>query len=308
MRNAMNVTGDGSRSFALNGSVRLAYDDLGPVAGDPLLMIMGLGASRFWWPQGLIECLQERRFRPAVFDLRDSGESTHVERGSTASPYRTMLRRRQAAYRAEDLVDDAAAVLDALEWPAAHLLGLSFGGVVAQRLALRHPRRVLTVTSFAAGPSDASTRTVLLRYVRWGTQLRLAPLMRRARRGDPSVGLAILRAGATGTYPLEESTAREAIAREQGRGISSFGDFAAQGRQTGARWHGPALSELSKPVLVMCGDADPILRPRASRDTAAAIPGARLVLLPGVGHALPRAVWPTIAQEIRALADSSPAR
>src|SRR4051812_15027463 len=87
-------------------------------------MIMGLGASRFWWPQGLIECLQERRFRPAVFDLRDSGESTHVARASTASPYRTMLRRRQAAYSAEDLVDDAAAVLDALEWPAAHLLGL----------------------------------------------------------------------------------------------------------------------------------------------------------------------------------------
>src|SRR3954471_7549875 len=120
----MNVTGDGSGRFALNGPVRLAYDDLGPADGDPLLMIMGLGASRFWWPQGLIECLQERRFRPAVFDLRDSGESTHVARASTASPYRTMLRRRQAAYSAEDLVDDAAAVLDALEWPAAHLLGL----------------------------------------------------------------------------------------------------------------------------------------------------------------------------------------
>jgi pimeloyl-ACP methyl ester carboxylesterase len=57
----------------------------------------------------------------------------------------------------------------------------------------------------------------------------------------------------------------------------------------------------------MCGEADPILRPRASRDTAAAIPGARLVVLPGVGHALPRAVWPTVAQEMRVLADSSPA-
>lgn len=304
----MDVTGDGSGRFAVNGEFRLAYDDLGPVTGDPLLLIMGLGASRFWWPRGLIEHLQEQRFRPAVFDLRDSGESTHASRASTASPYRTMLRRRQAAYSAEDLVDDAAAVLDALGWPAAHLLGLSFGGVVAQRLALRHPGRVLTVTTFAAGPSDASTKTVLLRYVRWGTQLRMAPLMRRARRGDPDVGLAIVRAGATRAHPLEESTAREAMARDQGRGISSFGDFAAQGRQTGARWHGPALSDLRTPVLVMCGAADPILRPRASRDTAAAIPGARLVVLPGVGHALPRAVWPTIAREMRALADSSPVK
>jgi pimeloyl-ACP methyl ester carboxylesterase len=82
-----------------------------------------------------------------------------------------MLRRRQAAYSAEDLVDDAAAVLDALGWSTTHVLRLSFGGVVAQRLALRHPRRVLTVTSFASGPSDASTRTVLLRYMRWGALL-----------------------------------------------------------------------------------------------------------------------------------------
>jgi pimeloyl-ACP methyl ester carboxylesterase len=62
---------------------------------------------------------------------------------------------------------------------------------------------------------------------------------------------------------------------------------------------------LRKPVLVMCGDADPLLHPRASRDTAGAIPGARLVILPGVGHALPRAIWPTIAQEVRSLADGS---
>jgi len=78
-------------------------------------------------------------FRPAVFDLRDSGESTHIVQASTTGPYRAMLRRRQAAYSAEDLVDDAASVLDALDWPAAHVLGASFGGVVAQRLALRHP-------------------------------------------------------------------------------------------------------------------------------------------------------------------------
>jgi pimeloyl-ACP methyl ester carboxylesterase len=82
-----------------------------------------------------------------------------------------------------------------------------------------------------------------------------------------------------------------------------FTDFAAQGRQTGARWHGPPLRELNKPVLVMCGDADPMLRPRASRDAAAAIPGARLVSLLNVGHALPPAIWPTIAQQICAHAD-----
>jgi pimeloyl-ACP methyl ester carboxylesterase len=267
-------------------------------------MIMGLGASRFWWPPGLLRCLQQHGFRPAVFDLRDAGESTHMTQAPTAGPYSAMLRRRQAAYSAEDLVDDAAAVLDALGWPAAHVLGASFGGVVAQRLALRHPRRVLTVTSFASGPSDASPRKVLLRYMRWEKQLRLLPLMLRLRRGDPTAGPDTLRAAATKAYPIEESDLREAMARDQARGISSFTDFTAQGRLTGARWHGAPLRELHKPVLIMCGDADPMLRPRASRDTAAAIPDARLVILPGLGHALPPATWPTIAQEMRTLAES----
>jgi pimeloyl-ACP methyl ester carboxylesterase len=131
----------------------------------------------------------------------------------------------------------------------------------------------------------------------------MLPLMLRARRGDPTAGPDLLRAVATQAYPIEESYLREATARDQARGISSFTDFAAQGRQTGARWHGPRLRELNKPALVMCGDADPMLRPRASRDTAAAIPGARLVILPDVGHALPPAIWPTIARELRALAD-----
>jgi pimeloyl-ACP methyl ester carboxylesterase len=161
----MDDAGNGTR-FAVNGAVRLAYDDLGPPTGDPLLMIMGMGASRFWWPQGLLQRLQEQGFRPAVFDLRDSGESTRMTGGSAAGSHRTMLRRGQAAYRGEDLVDDAAAVIDALNWPAAHVFGLSYGGAIAQRLALRHPRRVMTVTSVASAPSDAGPGTVFLRYMR----------------------------------------------------------------------------------------------------------------------------------------------
>jgi pimeloyl-ACP methyl ester carboxylesterase len=268
-------------------------------------MIMGLALSRFWWPPGFLRCLQEHGFRPAVLDLRDSGQSTHMTGRSAAGPYREMLRRRQAAYSAEDLVDDAAAVLDALGWPAAHVFGLSYGGVVAQRLALRHPRRVLTVTSFASGPSDASTRTVLLRYLQWAAQVRVLRIVRRARTEDAVLALAVLGAGATAEYPVEESWVRDAVARDRAQGVSSFLDLAAQGRQSGARWHGPSVRELRKPVLVMCGGADPLLRPRASRDAAAAIPGARLVILPQVGHALPRPLWPTIAQQMRALADVS---
>jgi pimeloyl-ACP methyl ester carboxylesterase len=184
------------------------------------------------------------------------------------------------------------------------VLGGSFGGVIAQRLALRHPHRVLTVTCFASGPSDATPRTVLRRYMRWEKQLRLLPLMLRARRGDPSAGPDLLRAAATAAHPLQESYLRQSAARDRDQGVTSLTDFAAQGRQIGAKWHGPPLRELHRPALIMCGDADPMLRPRASRDTAAAIPGARLVILPDVGHALPAVTWPLIAQQMRALADN----
>src|SRR4029450_5348518 len=131
--------------------------------------------------EGLLQALQNQGFRPAVLDLRDSGESTHVNQGSTANPLWTMMRRRQAAYSADDLVDDAAAGLDALDWPTAQVFGPSFGGVIAQRLPLRHPDRVRTVTSFASGSSDASGRTVLLRYLRWGAQVGPLAIGARAR-------------------------------------------------------------------------------------------------------------------------------
>jgi pimeloyl-ACP methyl ester carboxylesterase len=266
--------------LAINGAVRLAYDDLGPPGGEPILMLMGLAASRFWWPPGLLSALQAEGFRPIVLDLRDSGESTRVP----------------APYRAEDLTDDVIAVADDLNLAAAHLFGLSFGGVVAQRVALRHPERVRTMTCFAAGSSDASLAAVALRYLRWGTQMKLLRLMRRAGT-DEDLAVALL--DVVG-YP-DGDFARATVARDREHGIRSFRDVAAQGRQTRARWHGPKLRELRVPALVMCGGVDPILRTRASRETAAAVSGARLTILPGVGHIPPPESWAAIARAVRDL-------
>ncbi|MGK5683630.1 alpha/beta fold hydrolase [Actinoplanes sp. URMC 104] len=267
--------------FAVNGAVRVAYDDLGPPGGEPILLMMGLAASRFWWPPGLLDALQRNGFRPAVLDLRDAGESTRVPRG----------------YTAEDLTDDVIAVADHLGLAAAHVFGLSFGGVVAQRVALRHPGRVRTVTCFAAGSSDAGLARVVLRYLRWSTQLRM---LRRTRRNgtDEERAVALFRIAG---YPGGDDFARTAVARDREHGIRSMQDTAAQRRQMGARWHGPRLSRMRVPALVMCGDADPVLHTRASRETAAAIPGARLSILPGVGHVPSPGSWDTIATAVRDL-------
>jgi pimeloyl-ACP methyl ester carboxylesterase len=299
----MTADGPGTARFARNGDIDIAFEDLGGAGGDPLLLVMGLGVSRFWWPQGFIEELVARGFHVVAYDQRDAGESSHLPDTGPSNPIAAVLRRRSAAYTAEDMTDDAVAVLDALGWDSAHLLGASMGGQLAQRAALRHPSRVRSVTSLASLPSDAG-RLSAGRYVRLGLVAKLARLKFPAGRdGDIALGLALARAVASPGYPFDEAAARGRIERDV---VSGVRDTSAQSRQAGAKWHGGRLAQLRVPALVLHGEADPLLRPAAARRTAAAIDGARLVMLPGVGHDLPGAVWPRVADEVRALADRAP--
>src|SRR5215470_18260353 len=134
---------------------------------------MGLGVSRFWWPPGLVAELVSQGFHVAAYDQRDAGESTHFPATGAGSPIAAALRRRSVAYTAEDMTDDAVAVLDALGWDSAHLFGHSMGGQLAQRTALRHFRRVRSITSSASLPGDIG-RLGAARYVRLGTVARLS--------------------------------------------------------------------------------------------------------------------------------------
>jgi pimeloyl-ACP methyl ester carboxylesterase len=288
--------------YARHGDIHLAYEDLGGAGGDPLLLIMGMGVSRFWWPEGLVRVLVDHGFHVVAYDQRDAGESTHLDAAGGGNPITAVFRRKTAVYTAEDMADDAVAVLDAIGWASAHLFGASMGGQLAQRIALRRPERVRSVTSMASLPSDVDGLATL-RYVRARQVARLARLRFPAgREGDIALGLALARAVASPGYPFDEAAARVRIERDARSGVRDVG---AQGRQAGAKWHGARLARLRAPALVLHGDADPLLRPAAGRDTAAAIAGARLLILPGVGHDLPEAIWPRVAAEVRALADSA---
>jgi pimeloyl-ACP methyl ester carboxylesterase len=204
------------------------------------------------------------------------------------------------AYTAEDITDDAVAVLDALGWDSAHLFGHSMGGQLAQRIALRHPGRVRSITSSASLPGDVG-RLGAARYVRVSTVARLARMkFPEGHDGDIELAVAATRAIASSAYPADEQEVRRMAERDQASGIR---DTAAQSRQAGAKWHGGRLSQLRVPALVLHGAQDPLLRPAAARRTAAAIRGARLVILPGIGHYLPATVYPQVADEVRALAD-----
>jgi pimeloyl-ACP methyl ester carboxylesterase len=293
-----------SARLARNGAVEIAFEDLGGAGGDPLLLVMGLGVSRFWWPRGLVDELISRRFHVAAYDQRDAGESTHFPDDGAASPITAVLRRQSAAYTAEDMTDDAVAVLDALGWDSAHLFGHSMGGQLAQRTALRHRGRVASITSSASLPSDVSGLGSA-RYIHLGLVARLARFkFPEGRDGDIALGLAAARAIASPDYPFDEAGIRARIELDV---VSGVRDAAAQSRQAGAKWHGGRLAQLRIPALVLHGAADPLLRPSAARRTAAAIEGARLVILPGVGHDLPAAVWPRVADEVRALSDRASA-
>ncbi|MFI0215052.1 alpha/beta fold hydrolase [Streptomyces lydicus] len=286
---------------AHNGRIALAYDLLtGHPGQEPLLLVTGLGVSRLWWPDGLAGALAAQGFAMARYDQRDAGESTHLPPTATRSPLTALVRGRGSAYTAEDMADDAVAVLDALGWESAHLFGQSLGGTVAQRIALRHPRRVRTLTSVSAVPADvAGMRT--LRHLRLWTLVKLARMRHPATpEGDIEAGIALARLLHSPAHPLDERATRDRITAMADTGVR---DGRSQSRQIGARWHGPGIHEIAVPTLVLHGADDPLVKPSAGRAVAARVPGARFVELPGVGHDLPEAVWQDVARRVRRLAD-----
>ncbi|MEU9112992.1 alpha/beta hydrolase [Streptomyces sp. NPDC048483] len=292
--------------YAHNGGIQIAFEDLGGAGGDPLLLVMGLGTSRFWWPDGLVDELVRRGFHVVVYDQRDAGESTRLPGRRVGPPIKALLSRGAPAYSAEDLTDDAVAVLDAVGWERAHLFGHSMGGLVAQRIAIRHPNRVLSMTTSSAVPSDAKSLSTL-RYLRLATLARFArlhyPDYPATPEGNLALAVAVTRISAAPGQSIGERDVREFVDKEAAHQISGFRDNKAQSRQVGAKWHGGSLAQITAPTLVLHGEGDPLVRVTSAHDIAAAVPGAQLRTLPGVGHFLTRDVWATCADELRALAD-----
>jgi pimeloyl-ACP methyl ester carboxylesterase len=288
-----------------NGDVELAYQVLGDPAGDPLLLIMGLGAQLVGWPDGFCAELAGRGFTVVRFDNRDVGLSTHLD--GAPGPRRL---RAPAAYSLSDMAGDALAVMDAVGWPVAHVAGASLGGMIAQTLTVEHPDRVLSLTSIMSKPSH--------RIGRMRTRTLLA-LVRRARRlakehGRPTTPEAMADFMAamqevTGSpgYPADRedhlAMLRVAMARDD-QGLSGPGAKRQGAAERAAPDLRPGLAAVRVPTLVIHGDSDVMIRPEGGRATAAAVPGARLVEYPGMGHELPRALWPAFAGEIRATADA----
>jgi pimeloyl-ACP methyl ester carboxylesterase len=280
---------------ARNGNVELAYEVEGPADGIPLLLASaGAGTQMAMWPSDLIGGLIERGFQVAKMDVRDSGLSTHL------TQYDNVRRRRgELAYTTRDLADDAIAVLDALGWPTAIVVGASLGGMIAQAIACEHPERVAGLISIASTP----TSSFLINRPKIGTSLRMLKAMHGTSADRDAEGqrwVDVFRLFATKGYPADDEHWREAGRIAFDRGLDPNGAV----RQTAAMFRGgdrrAALATLRIPALVVHGSLDRVVSPRAARATVDAMPGARLLTLPGVGHQLPRNVWPQLLDEISA--------
>ncbi|HEX6835443.1 MAG TPA: alpha/beta fold hydrolase [Polyangia bacterium] len=257
--------------------IELEYESFGDPKKPPLVMIMGLGAQMIVWPDELCQLIAQKGFHVIRYDNRDVGGSTKPATG----------------YTLDDMADDAAGLLDALDLPSAHVVGASMGGFIAQLFALRHPARVrsLCIIMSSTGARDVG-----------GAAPDILPMLMQPvpleREASIDYRLAIGRRLSSPDYPFDEARIRAIIAAAYDR---CFFPLGAQ-RQLAAVMAAPdrtaRLAEVRAPTLVLHGSADPIVAPSGGEAIARAIPGARLHVFPGMGHDLPAALWPTFADEI----------
>jgi len=284
----------------VNG-VTLEYEVHGPDDGVPVLLVMGLGTQLVAWPVSFIERLVAEGHRVVAFDNRDVGRSTHLDGhrppglGQLAAALFTG-RRADAAYGIEDFADDAAALLDHLGIEQAHVVGASMGGMISQELSIRHPHRVLSLTSIM---SNTGAR------LKGRMSPKLLPTFLKARRSDsrdPADALMVSRLIAGPHF--DEDAALQVHELSASREPSATAAADGLARQTLAvlttRDRTADLGRLLLPVLVIHGLLDLLVRPSGGIATARAIPGARLVMYPDMAHDVPDVRIPEMADEVLA--------
>jgi pimeloyl-ACP methyl ester carboxylesterase len=264
------------------------------------LLIMGLDFQMVWWPDGFCERLVEAGFAVVRFDNRDTGLSTHFDSPRRESPWRALLGGVRPVYTGADMVADAVAVMDAVGWRSAHVMGLSMGAALAQSMALLHPSRVRSVVSGLGGPATAGPLRTLS-YIRFGLFKefrKLPPATTDEQEIENLVSIARLVSGPG--YPFDERWARRTAEISHARAPRdprTTQRHLAAGRATRV----PPLSAIRVPVLCFSGEADPLFKAAAGRAVARQIPGAVFVGYPGMGHSLPEALWPDIVARVKAL-------
>jgi pimeloyl-ACP methyl ester carboxylesterase len=275
--------------FATVGSLTLCYETFGEHGDPPVLLIMGLGTQMIAWPDDFCRELASRGFFVIRFDNRDVGRSSRID----VPPPRTrelILRRiKRVPYTLNDMADDAVGLLDALGLESAHVVGASMGGMIAQVVAARHPQRVRSLVSIMAttgnrwkGQPAVRTYPFLLAKPPKTKEQSIKRLVRLFRIvGSPGFDRDEDELRRQGALAWDRGPSAEGLGRQLAAIISS-GDRTAD------------LGRITAPTLVIHGSRDRLVRLSGGRATARAIHGARLMVIKGMGHDLPKGVWPRI--------------
>ena len=267
--------------------IELEYQVFGEPKAPPLLLIAGLGAQMLSWDEDFCRLLAGRGFRVIRFDNRDVGMSTWME----------------GEYALDDMAADATALLDALGIPAAHIVGASMGGFIAQLVALDHPEHALTLTSIMSGPNGEDQ----VRPTEEGTAVLMVPAPE-TREERIAVGLWAKQKLMGPDDPFDRDHEERRIIAAIDRAYHPAGFVRQLQAIMGAHGRLARLAQLRVPALVIHGEADILVPVDNGRNVAAAIPGARLLEIPGMGHDIPKRVWPQVVEAIAELArHASPA-
>ncbi len=281
--------------------ITIEYEQRG--SGVPLLLVMGLGGQLVDWPDGLVDLLAQH-FRVIRFDNRDSGLSTELtgRPPTTGQLAKAVLFRRplDTEYVLSDMAQDAVALLDHLGIDAAHVVGISMGGMIAQTIAIEHPARVRSLTSIMSTTGNRRVGQPKWRIIAGSLR---RPVPTRATAIDQAIEVFRPLCGPT----FDEAQFRVMAQRSIDRSYRPAGTA----RQTAAIIASPdrteALHDVRVPTLVIHGLIDPLVRPSGGIATAKAIRGSRLVMFNDMAHDLPYTRWHEITDEITTLATAADA-
>ena len=293
--------------IAANG-IEIEYDEFGAKDAPAVLMIMGLGAQLVRWPMALVDALVERGYRVIRYDNRDVGLSTKCDSAGTPNfalmAVSHILRRPiRAPYTLTDMAADAAGLLDALGIERAHVVGASMGGMIAQLFAAHWPERTLSLTSIMSTTGNPALR---------GASLQAMGILLRRPRGNDLEAIVAHGVKAAkvvgGSFPEDDLLMAERYRDEIVRNHHPSGFVRQMAAILADGDRRTRLRAIAAPTVVVHGAVDPRVPAEGGRDTAAAIPGARLVEIPGMGHTLPPEVIPTVIAAFESVARPKLAR
>jgi pimeloyl-ACP methyl ester carboxylesterase len=282
---------------AVNG-IELEYEVFGAPTDPPLVLVMGLGAQMILWEDEFCAALAARGFHVVRFDNRDVGMSTQLDAHGIPNVFAAMQaaaagRPVQAPYTLADMADDTVGLMTVLGIERAHVVGASMGGMIAQAVAIRHPERLLSLTSIMSTTGDPSLPQAT------GDALRvLLTPPPGDREGNIQRGLDAWRVIGSPGFPFDEPRMRAIFGRAFDRGYYPAGVARQMAAIMASGDRTAALHAVTVPTLVIHGAADPLIPVECGRATADAIPGARLLVIEGMGHDLPPGTWDTIITAI----------